>query len=390
MRICIFSRLTPDHRVYAPPVHGRLDKVFRELGHEVIILTTARPNGQSEVKETEDATIHFLPNTTPNKLNDKFWRASAQAFDLLHSQKPFDLVLGRGVATLGFHQFSAASAQVPAIAHEGTYPLWLNQLERWLPFAAVALAAPFSLLRLPLGKRYRNCLLRAKIVVCNSQALAVALRRVNWWNPPKTECIPYGFDLQPWEAIGSVAPRQVPPRLMFVGRLTPDKGAFDLVDILAKISDKTATIEAIGPVTDEMAKRLRKLAKSKGVADRFLISGPERNENLPKRLLGASAFIFPSTHPEGLSKSVMEAMAAALPVFAYRIAGMDALVKDGETGWLLPSGNTAAMAKRLDQLLSDPTTSRRMGGAARERLRSHFSKEAAAARWTDLFTRVTS
>ena len=390
MKICIFSRLTHFHRAYAPPVHGRLDKVFKDMGHDVTIITTALPDGTFGTKETDHATIHFLPNTTPSKLDDKFWRASAEVFDLLHSQEKFDVVLGRGAATWGFHIASKASKDVPTIAHEGTYPLWLNQLERRLPSKAAVLAAPIALMRLPFDRRYRECLLRAKVVVCNSLALSQALKRINWWNPPNTAYIPYGFDLRPWNVSAYDAPKEDPRRIVFVGRLTLDKGALDLIDILSRIKNKTAIIEAIGPVPDKLAKRLRSLAINKGVSDRFLISGPERNESLPTRLRGASAFVFPSTHPEGLSKSVMEAMAATLPVVAYRIAGMDALVKDGETGWLLPPGNTAEMAKHFDTLFSDTSLARKMGHAAREFLRTDFSTDAAAARWSDLLARVTT
>jgi glycosyltransferase involved in cell wall biosynthesis len=389
MRICMFSRLTPQHRAYAPPVHGLLGKVFRELGHDVTMLSTALPGGGGQVQETDHATVHFLSGTTPGSLDDRFWRASARTFDDLHRQRPFDLVFGRGVATWGFHHMSSAAGRLPVIAHEGTYPLWLHQLERRLPGHAAALARPLALMRLPLDRRYRDCLQRASVVVCNSQALAQALRRVYWWNPPATEYIPYGFDLEPWLATPGGAPADDPPRIVFVGRVTNDKGALDFLDILARLRHPTAVIEAIGPVSDKLADRLKALAKEKGVSSRFLMPGPERNENLPARLRGARAFLFPSTHPEGLSKSVMEAMAGALPVIAYRIPGMDVLIKNDETGWLVPPGDTAAMAERLDRLLSDPSIARHTGQSARRRLIEEFSPAAASARWSALLASVS-
>lgn len=382
----MFSRLTPDHRAYAPPVHGLLGRTFRDGGHDVTMLTTALPDGRTGVTETDHATVHFLAGTTPAKLDESFWRASAQAFDDMHSQRPFDIVFGRGAATWGFHRFSRASGQVPVIAHEGTYPLWLHQLQRRLPAQAAFLAKPLSLLRLPVDRLYRTCLQRADIVICNSPALADALRRIYWWNPPKTEFIPYGFDLEPWLALPDRAPEKTPPRIVFVGRLTADKGAFDMIEILSRLRHRTVVIEAIGPVSAKIARRLEALAKDKGVSDRFLMPGLERNENLPHRLQGAAAFLFPSTHPEGLSKSVMEAMAAALPVVAYRIPGMDTLIATDETGWLVPPGDTAAAAARLDALLDDPALSLRVGQLARRRLAEHFTHAAASARWETVLT----
>lgn len=390
MRLCIFSRLTPQHRAYAPPVHGLLGKVFRELGHEVTMLTSALPDGTAAVQETDHATVHFLAGTTPGALDRAFWSASARAFDALHAERPFDLVFGRGAATWGFHHGSRAAGTLPVIAHEGTYPLWLHQIERRMPDRAAALSRPIALLRAPLGRKYRECLQRADVVVCNSPALARALRRVYWWNPPATEYIPYGFDLAPWRAEPEGAAPAEPPRIVFVGRLTADKGAFDMVEILARLRHLTARIEAIGPVSDKLAVRLGKLAGERGVSDRLLTPGPERNENLPARLRGAAAFLFPSTHPEGLSKSVMEAMAAALPVVAYRIPGMDVLVRNGETGWLVPPGDPAGVAERLDSLLADPDRAAELGRRGRAVLAEEFSPEAAAARWDALLTATVS
>ena len=383
----MFSRLTPDHRAYAPPVHGLLGRVFRDLGHEVTMLTTALPDGTSAQKETDHATVHFLSGTTPGKLDAAFWRASAQTFDAMHGKRPFDLVFGRGAATWGFHKLSAASGRLPAIAHEGTYPLWLHQLQRRLPSQTALLSKPISLMTLPVNPIYRRCLQRADTVVCNSPALAQALRDIYWWNPPSTEFIPYGFDLAPWLAVSGRLPPEDPPRIVFVGRLTADKGAFDLIDILSRMAHRDVVIEAIGPLSDKIARKLNMLAKEKGVSARFLTPGPDRNENLPLRLRGATAFLFPSTHPEGLSKSVMEAMAAALPVVAYRIPGMDTLVRDTETGWLVPPGDTAAAAAKLDTLLSDQGMAQHVGLAARRRLADHFAPAATSARWA---TRLTA
>jgi len=388
MRICMFSRLTPDHRAYAPPVHGLLGQVFRDLGHDVTMLSTALPDGISTNSQADYATVHFLPGTTPGKQDSAFWRASAQAFDAMHSKRPFDVVFGRGAATWGFHKFSSASGRLPVIAHEGTYPLWLHQLQRQLPDQAAVLSKPLALLSYPFNRIYRTCLQRSNVAVCNSPALAEALRQICWWSPPNTEFIPYGFNLEPWLAASGQPSLSETPRIVFVGRLTADKGALDLVEILSRLPQRNVVVEAIGPVSDKIAHKLEVLAREKGVSARFLTPGPERNENLPLRLRGATAFLFPSTHPEGLSKSVMEAMAAALPVVAYRIPGMDTLVRDGETGWLVQPGDTAAAADRLDKLLCNPIMAAHIGLAASRRLADHFTPADASASWATLLTTV--
>lgn len=176
--------------------------------------------------------------------------------------------------------------------------------------------------------------------------------------------------------------------MVFVGRLTTDKGALDLIDILAQMRHPTAILEAIGPVSDRLASRLRVIAQQKGVSDRFVMPGPERHENIPMRLRGATAFLFPSTHPEGLSKSVMEAMAASLPVVAYQIPGMDVLVENDQTGWLVPPAATAIAAEKLDRLIAEPELAKSFGQSAYNRLVSDFSIAAASSRWETLLAKV--
>lgn len=378
----------PAHRPYAPPVHGLLGSVFQDLGHEVTILTTSLPNGQTGEIREHYATVHYLPGTKPGRCDTSFWKASAEAFDRLHEERPFDLVFGRGVATWGFHTLSQFARKVPVIAHEGTYPRWLHQLERRMAGLASILSPPLALLFSLSKRNYRACLQRADLVVCNSPALASALRRIYWWAPPRTEFVPYGVDLSPWMQVDEHPAPADPPRICFVGRLTWDKGALAMVDILARMRRRDVIIEAIGPMTKSVERSIRRAATERGVSDRFITPGPEKNAHLPERLRGATAYIFPSTHPEGLSKSVMEAMAAALPVVAYRIPGMDTLIDDGVTGWLVPSRDTAAAAEKLDELLEKPSMARSMGQAARKRLHNSFAPSTINQTWESLLGEI--
>ena len=67
----------------------------------------------------------------------------------------------------------------------------------------------------------------------------------------------------------------------------------------------------------------------------------------------ASLFVLSSVH-EALPNVVLEAMAAGLPVVATRVGGLPELVAPGETGWLVPPRDPAALAAALSQLLADP------------------------------------
>jgi glycosyltransferase involved in cell wall biosynthesis len=100
-----------------------------------------------------------------------------------------------------------------------------------------------------------------------------------------------------------------------------------------------------------------------------------------RRLLGgAAALVVPSTY-EGMPLVVLEAMAAGVPVVASRVSGIPEVVVDGETGWLVPPEDPAALALALAEVLADAGEARRRGEAGRRRVEERFRPLHAAAAW---------
>lgn len=93
---------------------------------------------------------------------------------------------------------------------------------------------------------------------------------------------------------------------------------------------------------------------------------------------------------EGLPVSVMESMAAGLPVVATRVGGVPELVEDGVTGLLTPPGDAARLAAAVDTLLHAPDLRRQMGAAGEARLRAHFSVDHASAALLAVYARLLS
>ena len=91
------------------------------------------------------------------------------------------------------------------------------------------------------------------------------------------------------------------------------------------------------------------------------------------RLLRVMDVFWIASDFEGQSNSVMEAMAAGLPVIASDIAPNRELVIDGETGFLVRVGDRVGFQQFADRLLAAPELARRLGDAGRERMRQHFS-----------------
>ncbi len=93
-------------------------------------------------------------------------------------------------------------------------------------------------------------------------------------------------------------------------------------------------------------------------------------------LLSVSDIGVLTSKAEGFSNSILEYMAAALPVVATDVGGAAEAIVPGETGYLVASGDDEQMAERIISLLRDPEGSRRMGAQGRERVLEKFSDRA--------------
>jgi glycosyltransferase involved in cell wall biosynthesis len=92
---------------------------------------------------------------------------------------------------------------------------------------------------------------------------------------------------------------------------------------------------------------------------------------VPALLARASLFVLPS-RSEGISLTLLEAMASGLPVVTTHVGGNPEVVKDGVTGLLVPPDDPAALARALLDITSDSARGRRFGRAGRERVAAHF------------------
>jgi glycosyltransferase involved in cell wall biosynthesis len=162
-----------------------------------------------------------------------------------------------------------------------------------------------------------------------------------------------------------------PLTLLFLGRIGERKGAFDLIDAVAQIKGRFPGIRLLmgGDGEVEVA---RKRADDLGVSSNVELIGWVSGADKQALLESATVYVLPS-YNEGLPMSVLEAMAAGLPVVSTPVGGIPEALHDGVEGFLVQPGNTSALAERLERLLDDASLRQRMGDAARQKVESTFS-----------------
>ncbi|MGK3992140.1 glycosyltransferase [Sorangium sp. So ce1024] len=127
---------------------------------------------------------------------------------------------------------------------------------------------------------------------------------------------------------------------------------------------------------------LRALAEELGIGDRVVFAG-ERHD-VPELLSSIDVFVL-SSSSEGLPLSMVEAMATGLPVLSTAVGGIPALVSDGETGFLVPSGDVDALGAKLAVLKADPGQARAMGKQGRQLALARYSAERMMASYMDIY-----
>jgi D-inositol-3-phosphate glycosyltransferase len=156
------------------------------------------------------------------------------------------------------------------------------------------------------------------------------------------------------------------PMLLYVGRLQPIKGLETLLEAMTRLPDESRLL-IIGGDQDEPenghAAHLRARVTALGLARRVRFLGAQPQRRLRLFYAAADATVMPSYY-ESFGMVALEAMACGSPVVASRVGGLTTTIQDGVTGHLVPEGDPAALAARLNQLLSDGQERARLGGAA--------------------------
>ncbi|MEP6666322.1 MAG: glycosyltransferase family 4 protein [Nocardioidaceae bacterium] len=178
-----------------------------------------------------------------------------------------------------------------------------------------------------------------------------------------------------------------PPRVLYVGLLTPRKGVLDLLEASQLLRDEGVEHELwlLGGTPDEGPAAA--VPVHEAADGRATLLGTRPPEEMPAAYATADVFCLPSWW-EAMPLSVLEAMASGLPVVATDVGDVARAVVDGKTGYVVPVQSPQQLAKALEPLLTDPELRRGMGAASRARVEEHFSSEVTARAVDELYCDV--
>lgn len=186
-----------------------------------------------------------------------------------------------------------------------------------------------------------------------------------------------------------IAPREPgPTRLLFLGNVGRRKGIGDLLPALAR-PEVAALPWELTVAGDGEVDAYRERARELGLADRVRFTGWLGPDGVAQELSRADVFVLPS-HAEGLPLAVLEAMAYRLAIVTTPVGAIPEVIEDGETGLLVPPGDSASLAAALQRLLASDGLRDDLARRARERWEQRHDITAGARRMLGLYEGIAS
>jgi starch synthase len=247
----------------------------------------------------------------------------------------------------------------------------------------------------------------ADAVIAVSQETKRDVEKLFTIAPEKLHVIYNGIDLAEYQPVTSkgalkrLGINPVEPYILFVGRITRQKGIIHLVNAIKHMAPGFQVVLCAGaPDTPEIAEEMKRAVAAAQRARPGVIWIEEMVDNKTKIELysNCAAFVCPSIYePFGIIN--LEAMACSVPVVASRVGGIKEVVVHGETGFLVcldqmtespfeplqPEKFSRDLAARVNDLMADPAKRRAFGAAGRKRVEEIFGWEAIARQTADLY-----
>ena len=161
--------------------------------------------------------------------------------------------------------------------------------------------------------------------------------------------------------------------LLFMGSIGKRKGIYDLLEVLARLLDKSRRVRLLCGGDGEV-RQVKQKAEKLGIGDRVTMLGWVSGEAKQQAFTEADIYVLPS-YSECMPIGILEAMSAALPIVATDVGGVPDTLNHGVQGFLVTPADIGALTDALDNLIGDAELRYKMGMAGRKRVQEYFAVE---------------
>ena len=225
-------------------------------------------------------------------------------------------------------------------------------------------------------------------IVTTGERLREQVIRETGVAPARVVSIATGIDLARYRRGDRNAARAalgLPPNDLVVGIVATMrgwKGHSFLFEAFAAMADRGARLVAVGDGPQRAT--LGELASTLGIADR--VAFPGNQDDVVPWLQAMDLFCLPSWANEGVPQGLMQAMACGVPVVSTPVGSIGEIVRDGETGLLVPPRDAPALRRAIERLRDDPLLRARLADAGHREAQSHFGEATMVDRMIEVFT----
>jgi glycosyltransferase involved in cell wall biosynthesis len=335
--------------------------------------------------------IGFSRNPWPSAFveHGHFYLLPRLAFPILRYVEMFTVGLGLVLRLIFRHGVEVLVAQSP---HEGFSAALAKKIAGWFGRRIVLVVEShgdfeeslFLQRRLRFPGFYRFLMRHAASFALRHADLLRAIsnstrQQLEQWAPERPIFqFPTWTDIEVFLQAGTDAKEISTQDILYAGVLIPRKGVHHLVGAFAYIAKDypQARLSIVGGEEDRAySNDLRDQARALGLDGRVHFIGEVSQAELAVWMRRACVFVLPSLS-EGLGRVVVEAMATGTPVIGSSVGGIQEMVENGLTGFLIPPTNEMALAERLRWILEHPNEACRMGYNARTFAQRFCSTEA--------------
>jgi glycosyltransferase involved in cell wall biosynthesis len=205
----------------------------------------------------------------------------------------------------------------------------------------------------------------------------------------------YRIEVPIEDAFFDVVAAPLPQRILFVGHLTPRKGALELLQALPPLQQRFPHLEvhfagkAVPEADPDYFPALERFVREHGLERQVSFLGQLPQDALLREYAECALLALPS-YQETAPSVIEQAMAARRPVVSTRVGGIPYLVAHGETGLLVNAGDVAGLTEALARLLADEELRARMGERGRQEAEARFRADVVARQTYEVYQRVFS